>query len=371
MTAPPGRLWTPALVRVTVTLLLGAAVANLFVIAPRFLGAAGYDKREIGIVMGSFNVASLIGFPMVAWLTGRFGYARVIAAGNLVTAIGALAFALAGDLPGYAAARAVQGLGLAALMVGSGSFVAEIAPPGRLGEALGVSGILTLTAQALGPALAQVIHDHAGWSWVWGAGIASGVAAAAVALTLPEVTRRPDAAAGPRGAASVVLAATALAGVGFGVIWTFLADYGPRVGVPTVTAFFVAYVVAAVSTRLFLGTLSDRIGRRAAATPALVGHTAALVGMAHLGARWHLVAIGLGYGLCHGVYYPTLQALTVERAGGSRGRAIASFTFAFGAGIVFAAFALGPVARAHGYAAIYLCAAAAGLCAAALVWWRA
>lgn len=370
MSDPPGRLWTPALVRVTVTLLLGAAVANLFVIAPRFLGAAGYDKREIGIVMGAFNVASLIGFPLIAPLVARFGYARVIAAGCAVCAVGALAFALAGDLPGYAAARAVQGLGLAALMVGSGSFVAEIAPPGRLGEALGVSGILTLVAQAIGPALAQVIHDHAGWVWVWRAGIASGLAAAVVALGLPTVPRAEVAPAGARGAAAIALIATALAGIGFGVIWTFLADYGPRVGVPVVTGFFAAYVAAAVSTRLFLGALSDRIGRRRAAVPALVGHTLALVGMSRLGAPWHLIAIGLGYGLCHGIYYPTLQALTVERAGGARGAAVAAYIFAFGAGIVIAAFGLGPIARAYGYPTIYLCAAGAGLIAAGLVAWR-
>lgn len=364
-------LWSPALVRVTVTLMLGAAVANLFVIAPRFLGDAGYDKHEIGIVMGAFNGAALVGFPVIAWLTARFGYARVISAGCVVTALGALAFALASELVGYTAARAVQGLGLAALMVGAASFVAEIAPPGRLGEALGVSGILTLVAQAIGPALAQVIHDHAGWPWVWRAGIVSGLAAAAVAITLPAVPRRPDDAAAPRRAAAIVLIATALAGIGFGVIWTFLADYGPKVGVPTVTGFFVAYVVAAVATRLTIGTLSDRVGRRVAATPALIGHTLALIGMSQLGARWHLIAIGLGYGLCHGIYYPTLQALTVERSGGSRSHAIAAFTFAFGAGIVIAAFALGPVARAYGYTSIYMCAAAAGAASAALVWWRA
>ncbi|MBE7447983.1 MAG: MFS transporter [Kofleriaceae bacterium] len=151
---------------------------------------------------------------------------------------------------------------------------------------------------------------------------------------------------------------------------TFLADHGPRAGVGQVTPFFVAYVIAAISVRLFLGTLSDRIGRRQAATPALCGHAAILVAMAAVGATWHLVPIGLVYGFCHGIYYPTLQAMVVERSGGRRSRAISASTFAFGAGVAAAAFALGPVAHAFGYPVIYLVAAGCGALAAALVWWR-
>lgn len=87
------------------------------------------------------------------------------------------------------------------------------------------------------------------------------------------------------------------------------------------------------------------------ARPALVGHALALIGISQLGVTWHLIAIGAIYGLCHGVYYPALQALVVERAGGARSAAIAASTFAFGLGLVAAAFGLGPVARAWGYPA--------------------
>jgi MFS family permease len=124
-----------------------------------------------------------------------------------------------------------------------------------------------------------------------------------------------------------------------------------------------------VSVRLFLGTLSDRVGRRAAATPALCGHAVILVAMAGLGQTWHLVVIGLVYGFCHGIYYPTLQALVVERSGGRRSRAVSAATFAFGAGVTGAAFGLGPVARELGYPVIYVMSAACGAAAAALVWW--
>ena len=363
-------LVTPALVLVSVTLFLGAQVPNVFVLSSRFLGDRGYHEDEIGVVMGAFNLASLVVSPIVGWFCMRFGHARVMAVGCVISAAGAAAFAFSDGPVGFATGRALQGFGFAGVLVGAAAYVAETAPPGRLGEALGLAGVLTLAAQAVGPVIAAILRDTVGWSAVWWFGAGAGVAGAAVAIALPPVARHAAADDGPRGPAMAPIAATVLAGVGFGAIWTFLADHGPEAGAAYVTPFFVAYVVAAIFVRLVMGTLSDRIGRREAAAPALLGHAVILVGMAGLGATWHLVPIGLVYGFCHGVYYPTLQAVVVERSGGRRSRAVAAATFAFGAGVTGAAFALGPIAKAFGYPAIYLVAAACGAAAAALVWWE-
>lgn len=355
---------------VSVTLFLGAQVPNVFVLSPRFLGDRGYHEDEIGIVMGAFSLASLVISPLVGWFCLRFGHARVMAVGCLVAGAGAAGFALADGPVGFATGRALQGFGFAQVLVGAAAYVAETAPPGRLGEALGLAGVLTLAAQAVGPVIAAILRDTVSWGAVWWFGAGAGVAGAAVAIALPPVARHEAADDGPRGPAMAPLAATVLAGVGFGAIWTFLADHGPEAGAAYVTPFFVAYVVAAISVRLFMGTLSDRIGRRQAAAPALLGHALILVAMAFLGATWQLVPIGLVYGFCHGVYYPTMQAVVVERSGGRRSRAVAAATFAFGGGVTGAAFVLGPIAKACGYPAIYLVAAACGAVAAGLVWWE-
>jgi MFS family permease len=241
----------------------------------RFLGAIGYDKRQIGVVMGAFNLASLAMAPVVARLIARLGFARVIAGGCALAAIGAAVFAQVDTLAGYATARAIQGAGMACLTIGAAAYVAESSPIDRLAQALGAAGVFTLVAMALGPALAQLIHDHAGWPWVWRAGVISGVAAVATTLRLPPVARHDGPAATGDGVAWGALVAMGLAGVGFGAIWSFLADYAPRVGVPRVTAFFTAYVVAANAARLARGGLSDRLAPRLA-RPTLVGHALAL-----------------------------------------------------------------------------------------------
>jgi len=364
------RLVTAALVRVWVTLFLGAQVPNVFVLAPHFLGSRGHDEQQIGVVMGAYGIASLVCMPLVSWATGRWGYARILAGGCAVAAAGALVFDAAGGLPGYALGRVLQGAGFSAVLVGGAAYVAETAPLDRLGQALGMAGVLTLTAQAVGPVIGRIVLETAGWPWVFRTGAIAGALGTLVALGLPPVAARPPAPEDARLGAGGAIAATALAAVGYGAIWTFLADYAPRAGVTDPNYFFVAYMAAAVSTRLFLGRLSDRIGRRQAAAPALLGHAAILLAMARLGAAWQAVVIGLVFGLCHGVYYPTVQALIVERSSGGRTKAVAASSFAFGLGMVVAAYGLGPVARAAGYPAIYVVASAAGALAAALVWWK-
>jgi MFS family permease len=349
------------------TLFLGAMVPNLFVLTSRFLGGRGFDEQEIGIVMSAQNLTALAITPAIGWLVARLGHARALALGCAVTAAGAAVFLVADEVVGYAIGRALQGLGFSAVLVGGAAYVVEIAPPARLGEALGVSGVLTLAAQAVGPAIGEAILAL-GWDALFGAGVVFGFAGAAVALRLPAARHHHEAGAiVPASPAAAILVAIGLAGMGFGAIWMFLADYVHDVGIARTTWFFVPYVIAAIATRLFLGDLSDRIGRRQAAAPALAGHALILFGMAVVSAPWQLVGIGLIYGLCHGVYYPTLQAMIVERSGGRRSRAVAAATFAFGAGVIVAGVALGAVARAWGYPAIYPIASAAGVVATALI----
>ncbi|HUH03737.1 MAG TPA: MFS transporter [Kofleriaceae bacterium] len=364
--ATQDRLLTPAMLLLGVTLFLGALVPNLFVLAPRYLAERGYDAQQIGVIMSGFNLAALIAMPLAGRLTEAFGHRALLAAGCLIAALGAALFDVSSGPMAYTAARCVQGLGFAAVLVVAAAYVAEIAPERRLAQALGVSGVLTLVSQAAGPAIGEVLEHAAGWRAVFWAGVGAGVLGAIVALLLPPVRARAGTASPPAFGAWPVLIATALAGFGFGAVWSFLSDYATRVHLSAVTPFFAAYVLAAVGTRLGLGHLPDLLGHRRVAVPALVGHGLALLAMSQLGASWHMVVIGAVFGLSHGFYYPTLQAMVLERSV-VRPRAIAAHSMAFSAGIVVSSLGLGAVAKWLGYPLIYVVAAAAGMIAAALV----
>lgn len=366
---PRQSLWSRPMITVAVVLFLGALGCNLLIPASAYLGARGFDQGQLGLAMGAFNVASLVTMLLISRPLAALGHARVLAAAALLIAAGAVLFALADALPWFAAGRALQGLGLGALLVAAGAYVVEISPAERLGEALGISGILTLTAQAAGPSAADLLHRAAGWPAVFWTAAAAAALAVVPALRLTAARVPPALGPAALGAAWPALVATALAGIGFGAIWTFLGDAARRLeGGVSVAWFFTAYVVAAVVSRLRLGDVADRHGRAKVSALALLGHVGAFVVLAAATAPWHLVVVGLGYGLCHGVYYPAMQALVVARMGGVRSRAVAASTFAFGLGIVGAAWGMGSLARVHGYPVLYGAAAGAGALAALLVW---
>jgi MFS family permease len=192
--ATQDRLLTPAMLLIGVTLFLGALVPNLFVLAPRYLAESGYDAQQIGVIMSGFNLAALVAMPLSGRLTEAFGHRALLAAGCLVAALGAALFDVSSGPIAFTAARCVQGLGFAAVLVVAAAYVAEIAPERRLAQALGVSGVLTLVSQAAGPAIGEALEHAAGWRAVFWAGVGAGVLGAIVALLLPPVRARAGAA---------------------------------------------------------------------------------------------------------------------------------------------------------------------------------
>jgi MFS family permease len=351
---------------------------NLFIVTPRYLRGFGQDERHIGMIMGAFPLASLLCMPVWARVAERRGARFVMTAGAALVALGCAAYELAHALPSWMATRALQGLGWSGVLVSSSLAATLLAPPRRMAQALGIAGVLTLLAMAIGPLAGEALVTRAGWPWVFrGAALAS-VAGLVLARSLPRLRQRgfthedasTPAPAGPRLAPGQLrpLAATLLVATGFGAVVSFLADHTALVGHFGVTPFFDAYVASAMLVRLTAGHLPDRVGPYPIIVPAFVGQALSLAGLSLLSARWQLWPIGAVFGVTHGLYYPALQALVVDRSPPARrARAVASAHFAFALGMVLAAFGCGALAEQHGYDAVYLTVAGAALAGVAVM----
>jgi MFS family permease len=366
-------LLTPPYVLLCAGVCLAAHAPNLFIVAPRFLRAMGQDERHIGMIMGSFPLASLVAMPLWARIAERHGARFLLTVGAIGVAVGCALFEVAPDVPAWMGARALQGLGWSGVLIGSSLAASSLAPPGRLTQALGLAGVLTLVAMAMGPLLGEALVTHARWPWVFRTAALAALAGAVLTSRLPRLRARgasiePTTAAvpgafadarGERAARWRPLAAMVLVATGFGAVVSFLADHSHLVGGFGVSAFFDAYVAAAIVVRLGCGRLPDRVGAHRVLVPSFVGQALALLALALFGARWQLVPAGALFGVTHGLYYPTMTALVVKRASAARrARAVASVHFAFSSGMVLAAFAGGALASALGYRVVYATTAA-------------
>lgn len=99
----------------------------------------------------------------MGWLGDRFGRERLLAAGVLLFTFASLCCGLANHIGWLIAARVVQGLGGAIMLVNSLALVVQVVPPDRSGRAMGVMGSLSALGTAMGPALGGLLVAALGW----------------------------------------------------------------------------------------------------------------------------------------------------------------------------------------------------------------
>ena len=118
------------------------------------------------------------------------GHRRIYVAGVVLFVLASAGCGLAWSLPSLVVARALQGLGGAAIMSVNTALIRFIAPPDRLGRAVGTNALVVGLSFTAGPSVASAILSVASWPWLFLVNVPVGVVALALALrTLPDTPR--------------------------------------------------------------------------------------------------------------------------------------------------------------------------------------
>jgi DHA1 family inner membrane transport protein len=370
------RLLTPPFVRLLVMQAAFGFAFSVFFLLPKVLAADfGATPSQIGLVMAAFGVASLLSIPIVGALD-RVGHRRALVAANLLLAAGSLGFVLVHHAgAGAAFLRGVQGLAWSLGFAASLVVAADLAPAGKLAQAVGLVGASGLAMNALAPAVAEPVGERFGHAAVFVLATAAALVGALVARRLPAGAAPHAARAGggearaakpSSGGDAAPYLVLAVAGLAFGVMFTFIAPFALARGIHAVRSFFAAYTVAALAVRLFSGRLSDRFGHRRAGGAAAIAYGLAVVAAGVVGPA-PLAALGAAFGAAHGALFPSLMALVIEGAPGrGRTRALALANGSMNLGIA-GVFGLGLVAGRTGYPAVFVAAGAVTILAALLL----
>lgn len=173
---------------------LGSSIAN--VALPTWVEAFEAPFHQVQWVLLSYLLAItglIVGVGRMGDLAGR---RRLLLGGILVFTAASLLCAAASDLRLLIAARALQGLGAAAMMALSLAFVGEMVPRTRTGSAMGLLGALSAAGTALGPSLGGVLIARFGWPSIFLLNVPLGILALTLAwrglpLDRRSVTARP------------------------------------------------------------------------------------------------------------------------------------------------------------------------------------
>lgn len=362
----------PLLSRVFV-LLLGAVSLfgfswSFYLILPKFFAAElGMDAARIGRAVAVEGLTAVAATPLVGWLVDRYGRKRWLVLGNvMMAATGFIYLFVDHEGPLLYLAQMCWGLGMVMGFNAAGTMTADIAPSGRMAQALGLFGAANLGMNAVSPTIGEVLADSVGWQYVFVASASAGLLAALLSTRLKEVPRHaPQEHQAHRpifgGSLMRVYGATFVMTAAFTALFTLHQPFAIELGVTEVRGFFIGFAVVALTVRLGGGRLIDRFGVLRSSVIAFCLYAAVPPTLGMLGPG-HLFAIGAMMGLGHGIAYPAVTALGIERAdAASRGMVVSIIHGAFNGGHAFFAYGLGLVAAAWSYGTAFWLAGAVTL----------
>ncbi len=365
-------------------------VANLFFFTgfqwtfatlPGYIQEIGGDAAQIGLAFGLFSLSAIAARPAVGWLVDRWGRKPVLLIGAGVFALSPALYALADSLWLFQVVRVLHGIGIAAFTTAYTALIADLAPPARRGEAIGLSGAANNVGLLFAPVLGAYVVTAQGYAFHFWVSAALTVPSLLLLLPVREPDREaPVSAAGPSLWAvarmrPVWVAAFGITGlaVAYGAVLGFLAPFATEWGLTLAGGYFSAFAVAMMLAQASAGWLSDRIGRRAVALPGMILAVLAMVGLALVRTNAALLAAGAGFGLSWGLIRAGLDTTVVDAVNPeARGAAVGFLYTCFDIGVGVGSFGLGIVARAQSYGAAFFAAAlwAAVALAGYLIWGR-
>src|SRR5829696_220577 len=296
MRRPPDTLFTGAFVWLGLSdLAYFMAAGALIAVTPFFVtGPLGSGPAAVGLAVGAFSVSTLVLRPLAGRWTDRHGRRPLLIGGAALFAVLVLGHLLVTDLAGLVVLRLVLGMAEALYFVAGFAALADLAPPGRAGEALSYNSLALYLGIATGPLIAQALLGLGGFRLVWiGTGLLLAVAAL-LATGVPE-TRQP--ATGEVAPAPLLHPAALVPGLGLfaGIaagsgFLAFASLHAARLGLDLWSTVLAVYGLVVVTCRILFATLPDRVPPLRLAAAALAASGVGLVLIAAVPAVWGLLA---------------------------------------------------------------------------------
>jgi EmrB/QacA subfamily drug resistance transporter len=195
LSSPParaGRGWTLGVVCAsTALLLLDVTVVN--VALPAIEGDLDADFAQLQWVIDAYALTLAVTLLTAGSLADRFGRRLLFASGLALFVVASAACAAAPSASALDVARAVQGIGAAAMFATSLALLAEEYRGADRGRAFGIWGAVSGAALAIGPLVGGALIDGLGWRWIFWLNLPVGVALMLVALRTLRESRDPQA----------------------------------------------------------------------------------------------------------------------------------------------------------------------------------
>jgi MFS family permease len=310
---------------------------------PDYLTSLGGEDYK-GLIISLFTLTAMVSRPFSGKLADKVGRIPVMIIGTSVCFVMSMIYPVITTVSGFLLLRLVHGFSTGFTPTGLTAYLADIIPPEKRGEAMGLLGTAGSVGMAVGPALGGAVANNFSLDVMFYSSSFLAIVSIVILMGIKETLKDKQRFSHhvfkihkhdlfePRVLMPCVV--MFLATYAYGAVFTVMPDFGKHVGIQNKGLLFTFLTVASLSMRLIAGKASDRYGRKEVLMVSTILITASMLIFGFSTTPLHLmIAVSL-YGMAQGMTSPTLFAWATDLSDSQhKGRGISSLYIFMEAGI--------------------------------------
>jgi MFS family permease len=285
-------------------------------------------------------IASIASRPFSGYFVDRFSRKILYIISYILFVFMFGGYIIAGSLILFIIFRFTHGVIWGTLTTASNTLVIDITPSSRRGEAIGIFGLSSNIAMAVGPMTGLLLYEYLPFDYIFYSAALTGLVGVLLALPM-KVRERPKFVHGPLSLDRFILLKGIPSGinlilitVSYGMIFSFSAMYGKENNISNPGVFFIIMAVGIMLSRMFGGKLVDRGRLNEVSVVAMILLTIGMLILSTFHHSWAFFSSAFISGFGFGLLFPALQTLMVNLSSHhQRGTAISTFFTAFDLGV--------------------------------------
>jgi MFS family permease len=334
---------------------------------PIYLSRLGSRETEIGVLIGSFGVSSLVLRPFVGRALLRVPEKGFMTAGAILFALASSAYLYAPPFWPFLMVRVFQGIGLAFFNTAAFTLIANISPEVHRGQSLGYFFLAQNISLALAPPLGMLLINHFSFTLLFLVCLGGSLSSL---LVTSKLGRRhnllsEDSLNEDRLFLSWKALPPSILTFCFYFIWSAIATFFPLYaihhGIANPGLFFTALSVVLILSRALGGRILDLYSKERVILYFFSICVISVIILAFSKNLLMFILAGVVWGMGAGIFNPAAMAYTLDRAGSSRGPAMGTYTAFSDLGVSLGPVMMGPIIHWTSYPTMFLCLALVGV----------
>ena len=330
---------------------------------PIYLATLGSNEREIGVLVGTIGISSLVSRLLVGRVLLKYSERLIMMWGAILFALSFLALIVFRPFWPFFVVRLLQGIACACLDTAVIAYAIRIIPLAYRARAISYFFLAPSLASAIAASSAVFVVNEYGFAVLLLACTGLSVCVFLLSWKLKEETARPVVFSPakntlffePRILAPAIV--SFLVFFSWGGVMAFFPLYSIQCGVTNPGFFFSANAVMVIVVRILGGRIFDIYSKEKMIPMVIFVSMVALVILSFSSTLPMFIFVGLLWGVGGGFLAPVLTAYALEYAGSSDGTAVGTYQAFMDLGLALGPVIMGIIVPLTGYRVMFLCLA--------------